>query len=492
MEAEINRAVIVPPSKCRPAAQIPTSTSRKKINNKDRNKKSSESELKDSTLCYRMSDVVLSLGLILPLVIGFWRGVWQLMDIYSARWGVDPWLSIGTGYIIPFLLYWLQEPLRSTIHPSRMNFGLFYIFSRCLLLVHSFGSVNQWRGLWVLLDIYTGVEGTKGAQSAIVSLVVGVFFSVILRTFCNVLAPPLCVFVDEGNSIHDCPLRFKTSPRFQCRYFLDCIFSVVVIASLVVCCWRGVWNLADIYLYPGVENEMKSALASLSFGYGLCLLMFIVQPYVHRLEMSLSGLARLVIFDTLTFLQFLGCVFAWRGLWNSYNILVVFETETTSEWVTTLVGAAGAVLFGCVSAIVVRGISIDCEDNGDGFDEWSIPYISLLKTRIYDVPFPEPWVCRYLCTAQKMNIGTDKGKHRHHVNTNSVKPDYEASSTPLKQMNLQPQKNSVHPEDPFNLSHNRFSDFPNIDSSSEEELGMRTSMLPSHIQEDDTTGTQEV
>lgn len=55
---------------------------------------------------------------------------------------------------------------------------------------------------------------------------------------------------------------------------------------------------------------------------------------------------------------------------------------------------------GCISTVVVRGIGIDGELIEDGTGDWLIPYISLIDTPVFDVPFPEPWVCRFLCTSQ--------------------------------------------------------------------------------------------
>ncbi len=155
-------------------------------------------------LCFRMSDVAVSILVLLPLTIAFWRGVWQIMEYYSE----DPWLSMGIGNAIPLTLYLLQEPLKQYVNARRMNFVAFYITTRCLLLVHSFGFVNQWRGLWGLMDQKT--EPGFEAQSALLSLAVGFAVSIPLKIFCNVLAVPLVVGVDEASSIHDCSLRYKS------------------------------------------------------------------------------------------------------------------------------------------------------------------------------------------------------------------------------------------------------------------------------------------
>lgn len=44
-------------------------------------------------------------------------------------------------------------------------------------------------------------------------------------------------------------------------YVLDCLFSVLVVGSLVVFAWRGIWVFLDIMIYP--DNKTLSALSSL-------------------------------------------------------------------------------------------------------------------------------------------------------------------------------------------------------------------------------------
>lgn len=75
-------------------------------------------------------------------------------------------------------------------------------------------------------------------------------------------------------------------------------------------------------------------------------------------------------------------------------------TPNVSDWVTTVVGAIGTLVLGCISSIIVRGVAVDGEVSDDGTSEWPIPYVSLLRDSVYDVPFPEPWLFRILCTNQ--------------------------------------------------------------------------------------------
>jgi hypothetical protein len=162
----------------------------------------------------------------------------------------------------------------------------------------------------------------------------------------------------------------------------------------------------------------------------LCLL----QPHYYKFMVRLKGLVRLTVFDLVTMVGFVGTVLAWKGAWDLCNVLITFgetlyiyfylvlssvsdrraiyvckqipgycnisDTPLQSEWVTVIVGGVGTMLLGCISTVVIRGVTIDGVDSGDGTTEWPISYVSLLQKKHHHVPFPEPWICRACCTSQ--------------------------------------------------------------------------------------------
>ncbi|KAJ9600995.1 hypothetical protein L9F63_000833, partial [Diploptera punctata] len=62
-------------------------------------------------------------------------------------------------------------------------------------------------------------------------------------------------------------------------YVLDCLFSVLIVGTLVVFVWRGAWTILDLYLYPDshcisawaslVQIRMKQVLATLNCNIGI-------------------------------------------------------------------------------------------------------------------------------------------------------------------------------------------------------------------------------
>ena len=101
-------------------------------------------------------DQIFAILVIGPLVIGFWRGTWSLLDIYVTP--DDPLTShlvtAGVGNVGLFLLAVLQEPLKA----YRPNWWLVaFILPRLYVYVAGVFSVCQWRGLWAGLDIFHGM-----------------------------------------------------------------------------------------------------------------------------------------------------------------------------------------------------------------------------------------------------------------------------------------------------------------------------------------------
>jgi hypothetical protein len=47
----------------------------------------------------------------------------------------------------------------------------------------------------------------------------------------------------------NCVLTVQGS-REASLYVLDCLFSVLIVGTLVVFVWRGAWTILDLYLYP--------------------------------------------------------------------------------------------------------------------------------------------------------------------------------------------------------------------------------------------------
>jgi hypothetical protein len=272
---------------------------------------------------------------------------------------------------------------------DNLHIIVFFIVSRIITFLHAFANVNQWRGLWKLLDIYTGL----GPISAGSSLAVGLIGCLALKTFSTAVAPPAFCVIDKSDKIYDSPLRFRSKRENSViKYALDCFFTVTVNLSLVILCWRGLWNLLDIYLFP--DDSLLSSVICLGSGYSLCsVLTFVQYGFLRRKDSKSESfennkLFRLASLEIWNMIGFVGSVGAWRGLWNFYNLYIVLETPNNeTELLTAAVGAVGLVVIGCFSTIIVKLRPIDGSVNS--WQEWQIASFFYVLNRIkYQVSSP--------------------------------------------------------------------------------------------------------
>lgn len=157
-------------------------------------------------------------------------------------------------------------------------------------------------------------------------------------------------------------------------YILDCLFSVLVVGTLVVFVWRGMWVLLDLFLFP--EDEVLSAWSSLVriawmeqlsypftsysgkmqfhlsisqhaalainytytvsvklwslyffslqvVGYSIVAIAFLMQPAMRWLCDRLSATPRLLVADLFLLFSLVSTINVWRGLWNLLNIYLL-------------------------------------------------------------------------------------------------------------------------------------------------------------------------
>ncbi|RZC35421.1 uncharacterized protein BDFB_008748 [Asbolus verrucosus] len=303
-------------------------------------------------------DVLFSLIIVAPLVVGYWRSVWELMAIYVYPEDVllSSYISTGIG-IVGHLIFMLpQHTFERYLHPDR-NRILFYVMSRIYTVCFAFICVNGWRGPWQLLDMYTKNE----VLTVLAPTAVGIVALAAMRALRNVSAPPFSVVTDSVKGYFEVLTMFRVAMSEKTSlYILDCLFSVLVIGTLVVFVWRGAWALIDIFLFP--ENEVWSAWSSLIVGYTAVAIAFMLQPFMRWLCDRVTGVTRLLAADLFLILSLIGTVNVWRGIWNLLNIYLLPDNLELSCWITHWICLIILILLGCSNSLLVRGVYIDAEE----------------------------------------------------------------------------------------------------------------------------------
>ena len=105
---------------------------------------------------------------------------------------------------------------------------------------------------------------------------------------------------------------------FVCIF--DSLISVLVIAPLSICAWRGIWQLLDIYLLP--QNIEWSCAVSILIGIVFGVLLNYFQNAISK---ELCYEKRPVIYYAVSriytiFYTFV-CINHWRGVWKAWDVV---------------------------------------------------------------------------------------------------------------------------------------------------------------------------
>ncbi|XP_075974622.1 transmembrane protein fuseless isoform X2 [Anticarsia gemmatalis] len=106
-------------------------------------------------------DCIFSVAVVGSLVVFVWRGSWALLDIFLFPDDQikSCWTSLIVGYALVVVTFALQAPVRWSA--ARLHGAPRLLLADVYHLVSFVATVNVWRGVWGLLDIYFFPETPK-------------------------------------------------------------------------------------------------------------------------------------------------------------------------------------------------------------------------------------------------------------------------------------------------------------------------------------------
>lgn len=151
-------------------------------------------------------DTLFSCMVVAPAVVGYWRGTWELANMYVCpeRPLLSSLLSMGLGTVGHLTLMLSQGFLKKHLDPDRSRLN-YYLWSRLYTVAYGVVSVNSWRGPWGLMEMLMG----RGSSTA--PLLVSVVALMALRCLRNVTAPPFALALDRPKEYFDVPSMFRIS-----------------------------------------------------------------------------------------------------------------------------------------------------------------------------------------------------------------------------------------------------------------------------------------
>lgn len=262
---------------------------------------------------YKIFDQIFSVVILAPAVVGYWRGTCNLLDIflYPQNELISSWISyiIGISGHLFFTIF--QKQLKNVFNPKKGRIR-YYIGSRLYTIVFAFVCVNSFRGVWQLLEFYTDYE----VETVSIMISISVICLGVLRGIRSI-ASPYFLCTDTYSNYFEVPTRFKET-KHPVLHILDCLFSVIVMESLVVVVWRNVWAFEDLTFFP--ENDLYTILGSMTIGVSVISATFAIQPTVRLLCTRLNGFWRILIADLFLLLVSIGSVNVWRSIWIYYDV----------------------------------------------------------------------------------------------------------------------------------------------------------------------------
>ncbi|XP_043256894.1 uncharacterized protein LOC122399901 [Colletes gigas] len=153
-------------------------------------------------------DIFLSMVLITPLTVGFWRGIWTLMDLH-AEWfpGAITFLSgilVHTNFAI--LKNFLHDRVAGSSRKKTCSSNIVSKLTQ-ILYTYIFGVAcnMHWRGGWIIFDYFFGGY----IWATVITMLVILTCLAILRSIRNIIAVPTAVFVDKRTYAFWFPTRYK-------------------------------------------------------------------------------------------------------------------------------------------------------------------------------------------------------------------------------------------------------------------------------------------
>ncbi|XP_014250215.1 uncharacterized protein LOC106667066 isoform X2 [Cimex lectularius] len=309
-------------------------------------------------------DVVFSLSVLAPLVIMFWKSTWGIFQRYSFIF--QPWLQLTVSLIVLIVIAAIKDAFLKLPHKS----WKFMIVCRMYIYFRGIINIGIWRCEWDIMDKYFKTDAT------VICLIAGLIFFVVMNGMMNLNSAPLYIAVDHNpEDVYSFPTMFKIGTENLWMYILDCTYSICVVGTLVVFVWRGAWCLLDMFLYPS-QPEM-SAWASLGIGYSLVLVSFGLQPAMKYLAKVLTGVWRLIAVDVYLLFSFCGMINVWRGIWNLLNVYFLPDMPHLSNILTHAFSFLLLVLINSSNSILVRGVYVDAQEDGEQCVDFPCYYIRL-------------------------------------------------------------------------------------------------------------------
>ena len=274
--------------------------------------------------CKKVLNLIIILCFITPAVVNYWRGTWYILDlfVFPADKVFSASLTFTASFGTIFLLMLVEDYIKEFLDERKARKGLYLV----LFYLLAFLSVTSWRGLWMLLDLYT----STALASAFVSHVVGFLIVLCTKTSSSIIAiPGYCAserHIDLSKSILErkkyLRIRTTTCADITTR-MLNSFVTVFIIGGAVICYWRGTWLIIVAAVQP-LNDKLESSSALIILSYSVLSLCYILSTCLSTVNLNppYSLLSR-SLEQVYVYILGFGVVASWVGIWHLMDIYLL-------------------------------------------------------------------------------------------------------------------------------------------------------------------------
>lgn len=269
-------------------------------------------------LCKKFLNLIIILCVITPIVVSYWRGTWYMLDlfVFPADKVLSASLTFTASFGATFLLMLVEDYIKEFLDGRKARKGLYLV----LFYPLAFLCVTSWRGLWMLLDLYT----TTALTSAFVSHIVGFLILLCTKTSSSIIAiPGYCAserHIDLSKSILEGKryLRVRTTACADITTrMLNSFVTVFIIGGAVICYWRGTWLIFVTTMVSPTHYVISWATLA-GLGYAVVIMCYCLSEVIIltiELTSPYSLLSR-SLEQVFVYILGFGVVASWAGIWH--------------------------------------------------------------------------------------------------------------------------------------------------------------------------------
>jgi len=275
--------------------------------------------------CNRVTNLAWSMIIVAPMVVMFWRGIWDLLDLLiypdepdekqnSKRKEKSGLTCVLVGLTIRIVLdlikFHLGEFLNSK--PGALSSTGRYVFT----LVYAAAGVAFWRGVWEVMRFDVGERQLQ----LTIMLAGGVAVLIFSGISSSLISSPLAISVDNHENTFTVATFFQRTPDNKRWFVTDILFTNMIVRVLIVMCWWSLWSLESDFLIPNLIGIKDDTVATDSFliGYTLTIIVAVLDRILLNYPFSKQYINK-PLRGLLIVLAFIASVNVWRGVWSIYD-----------------------------------------------------------------------------------------------------------------------------------------------------------------------------